>query len=289
LVQGATSAVFTAESGPIDGDTTNIATVTCKDQLDNDVTDTDTVTVTSIDPSLLVEKVCTPDLQPAPGTIDWLVTVTNTSNDATLFDVFVEDIELGISLLIGTLAPAESVTIPVQEFNLAAGTYINTASASGVDQLENQYTSEKTATCVVEEVGENGCTPGYWKSNATFKKDPANAWTVENPDDTLATATFIPQQHDSSLTLLETLKLKGGNDAEGMEGNLLRHCVAAKLNAENNNVAFGIPNAADVIAACNEAMATEDRDTMEDLKDILDDFNNAGCSINMKGQSVDPE
>ncbi len=138
-------------------------------------------------------------------------------------------------------------------------------------------------------VGENGCTPGYWKANATFKKDPANAWTVEQPDETLGDAGIIPQHHDTDTTLLEALSLRGGGGSEGMEGNLLRHCVAAKLNAENPTVAFGIPNAVDVIAACNVAMATEDRDTMETLKNELDEFNNASCNINMKGESTDSD
>ena len=64
-----------------------------------------------------------------------------------------------------------------------------------------------------------------------------------------------------------------------MEGQLLRHCVAAKLNAENASVPFAISTADQVIAQCNEAMATQDESTMEDLKNILDDFNNAGCNI----------
>ncbi len=132
--------------------------------------------------------------------------------------------------------------------------------------------------------GDEGCTPGYWKANAKFKKDPANAWTVEDPDDTLDDAGFSPQLQDVSTELLDALKLNGGKDAAGMERNLLRQCVAAKLNAENPNVAYAITNSNEVIQVCNEAMATEDRDTMEELKDLLDEFNNAGCSINMKGE-----
>ncbi len=128
-----------------------------------------------------------------------------------------------------------------------------------------------------------GCTPGYWKANADFKKDPDNAWTTEKPGDTLGDATFMPQNHDSSLTLLEALSLPGGDGSEGMEGDLLRHCVAAKLNAENTNVEFPY-SAGVVITACNIAMATEDRDTMETLKDHLEELNDAGCPINMKGE-----
>ena len=132
--------------------------------------------------------------------------------------------------------------------------------------------------------GGEGCTPGYWKANADFKKDPANAWTTELPDDTLNDAGFMPQSIDLSTTLLETLKLDGG-EGDGMERNLLKQCVAAKLNAENTNVGYPI-SVEDVISMCNAVMATEDKDTMENFKDQLDDFNNTFCPIDMKGVPI---
>jgi len=165
----------------------------------------------------------------------------------------------------------------------------NYGSSSDGTQFGADDTSGNECFEIDPPIGENGCTPGYWKANATFKKDPANAWTVEQPDETLGDAGIIPQHHDTDTTLLEALSLRGGDGSEGMEGNLLRHCVAAKLNAENPTVAFGIPNAVDVIAACNVAMETEDRDTMETLKNELDEFNNASCNINMKGESTDSD
>jgi len=134
------------------------------------------------------------------------------------------------------------------------------------------------------EPGSGGCSPGYWKANAVTD-NPANAWTIENPTDTLAFAGFDPQSVDPATTLLETLQLSGGEGAEGMERNLLRHCVAGKLNDENPNIGFAI-EAGDVISMCNVVMATGDKDTMENFKDQLDDFNNLDCPIDMKGVPI---
>jgi len=134
-------------------------------------------------------------------------------------------------------------------------------------------------------VGEQGCTPGYWKANAVHKKFAGSAWTVENPDDTLAEAGFVPDNGTpSGTTLLNALKFKGGKGEEGMERILLRACIAAKLNAENLNVTYAIETTAEVIAMCNASMDSNDIDTMKTLKDELESFNNAECSINMKGE-----
>ena len=281
----------------------NTATVTCssQDNVDN-VSNSDNAFANIFEVGATITDVCTPDTQFSPGTITWTVTICNTgpfdkgdatdltintdgefTKDGNFLDAAPEKDLTNVSVSAGTC-----VEIIVTRDGLGDGIYKDTISGSASHQA-GSFDLDAMASCEVDTPGENGCTPGFWKANAVFKKDPANAWTVEKPGDSLATATFVPQNHDSSLTLLEALKLKGGDDAEGMEGNLLRHCVAAKLNAENASVPFAIPTADAVIAACNEAMATEDRDTMEVLKDQLDEFNNAGCSINMKGEQVDPE
>jgi hypothetical protein len=287
LATGAVSAVFQAVSDPIVGETTNIADVICLDQLEGDVTDDDTVTVNSFDPSILVEKVCTPELQPAPGTIDWTITVTNTSNDATLFGVVLEDIELGINQSLGDLAPSQVVIVDVQQTGLAAGTYVNTASANGVDQLENPLMDDATATCEVEQQGTNGCTPGFWKNNAD-KKDYA-AW----PDSAIKNFSF-----SSVFDRVITIDVKGkGNtitdptleQALGATGGdvnaLARHGVAAYLNSIDDEVPFPI-STANVIAWVQEAI---DEGDFEEHKSILADANELGCSQNQQGEPIDPE
>ena len=79
-------------------------------------------------------------------------------------------------------------------------------------------------------------------------------------------------------TLEEALSYHGGKGVEGAARNLLRHAVAAVLNACHENVAYPMSEAA-VIASVNEALATLDRGVILDLKTMLDEYNNLGCSI----------
>jgi hypothetical protein len=98
----------------------------------------------------MVDKVCTPDEQDAPGTIDWTIVVTNIGN-VELTGVVLTDATLGINVNIGTLASGASDTTTAQQTGLAAGTYTNTATADGLDQLENKYTDSDPASCEVVE------------------------------------------------------------------------------------------------------------------------------------------
>ena len=73
-------------------------------------------------------------------------------------------------------------------------------------------------------------------------------------------------------TLLEALKYKGGEDLSGMAQNLLRAAAAALLNAAHPEVNYPL-SVAEVVNLVNNAL-TQDRDTMENLKDEFDTYNN---------------
>jgi hypothetical protein len=136
---------------------------------------------------------------------------------------------------------------------------------------------EKSVVCPCE-----GCTPGFWKNNAgqiTVNKkgkiirEDDNCWCGDySPDDTLGEvfAGIPPQFADD--TLLEALNYKGSS---GQEYNMLRHAVAALLNACSDNVSFGLTeeyiintviaalNGGDVNAAHNE-FAAQNESVIED-------------------------
>jgi hypothetical protein len=59
---------------------------------------------------------------------------------------------------------------------------------------------------------------------------------------------------------------------------LVRHAVAALLNACHEDIAYSMGEA-DVIAGVNGVLATLDRGAMNGLKNTLDDYNNSGCPI----------
>jgi hypothetical protein len=284
LATGAQSAVFQAGSGPIVGETINIATVTCLDQLESEVDDTDTVTVDSIAPSILVEKLCLPEeIQPAPGTIMWWITVTN-NGDATLWDVSIMDADLGLDESGIHLDAGEVLEFHFEQTDLEAGVYVNTSSASGVDQLENQYFSEDTATCEVEEVGNAGCTPGFWKNNAD-KHDYA-AWPAGTFEDVLFSEVFgevitidaKKKQTITDPTLEEALAASGG----GINA-LARHGTAAYLNSIDAEVQYPFSEAG-VIAIVQEEIANETYDHSE-----LATANELGCTQNQKGEPTEQE
>lgn len=133
------------------------------------------------------------------------------------------------------------------------------------------------------EMGE-GCTPGFWKNNAD--KKGAVAWPEGfSPDDTLSDIGIVNDigVNVTSITLIQALNFGGGETLEDAERNLLKHAVAAILNAANDDVNYDL-TVAEIVEMVNEALASDDRDTILDLKDELDDLNNQLCPINQKGK-----
>jgi len=119
-----------------------------------------------------------------------------------------------------------------------------------------------------------GCTPGFWKNKKRFSE-----WTSPyDPDDQLKDvfniAPFFPSLQNDEL--IDALKYNGGKNSIGMARNLLRGAVAAVLNAAHPEINYPIDNPLDVINMVNTALSTKNRDTMENLKDELDMYNNFG-------------
>ena len=277
---------------------TNTATVTCDTQdTFPPVTNSSSadILVRSVDGT--VEKTCTPDTQNAPGNIQWEWWADNTSSDGkSSLDVECS----GISTVFGADDPMDDfsgvINATDSEHNiwsttgLDPGMYDNAIECTFTAQNDVSFTRTATASCDVENVGDNGCTPGYWKQNA--KNWNATAWTVQNPDDILNT--FISNHHqDAGDDLLDALQYKGGKGLEGAERNLLRHAVAAKLNIENGAVAYPIASVGElktlVENAIDDAYDADDRSIMNTLKDTLDENNNLGCTIDADGDPIDPE
>jgi hypothetical protein len=125
------------------------------------------------------------------------------------------------------------------------------------------------------EVGEEGCTPGFWRNEPTWTN------TAYSPTDTIesaftAVSTAFPALEGD--TLLEALAYSGGPAAIDKASLLLRHAVAALLNASHPGVSYPM-TVAEIQAAVNAALLTQDPATMEDLKDELEEFNELGCPI----------
>jgi len=144
--------------------------------------------------------------------------------------------------------------VPCGEFTITGSAELTCES----DPSDKQTISlkDKSVVCPCE-----GCTPGFWKNNAgqikenkkgKIVREDDNCWCGDySPDDAL-TDVFdgIPAQFNND-TLIEALNYKGNG---GQEYNMLRHAVAALLNACSDNVDFGLTEEyiiATVIAALN--------------------------------------
>ncbi len=122
-----------------------------------------------------------------------------------------------------------------------------------------------SATCEVEEMGGQGCTPGFWKQAHHLA-----AWVGYAPDDVFDDVFGVDAPDD--LTLLETLRQGGGKEKA-----LGRHAVAALLDASNPDVNYYY-TVADVIAMVQAAFATHDYET---TKNLLAHENETGCPLSL--------
>jgi hypothetical protein len=122
--------------------------------------------------------------------------------------------------------------------------------------------------------GDEGCTPGFWKNHP--EAWPATGFTTSQ---TLSSV-FAPAGLNGlgGKTLLQALEFGGGNTLTEKKQNLLRIGVAAVLSAAHPGVDFPMTTA-EVIAAVNAALATNNKDTIEALKNDLDKKLNAGCPL----------
>jgi uncharacterized repeat protein (TIGR01451 family) len=256
---------------------TNTVTATGDSQLET-VDDTDSQPFVVEDPSIDVTKTCEVT---GEDEITWTVTWENTG-DVTLTNVSVDDDRTG-NLFNGELTPGETGQDVFAESPLAPATYVNIATAVGDSQLETVDDTD-TAECTIEERGQEGLTPGFWKANA--ENWGAGAWVDEDPEDSFNSVfgtdvelKLAKGNSDTSKGTSDDPTLYGALGARGGgENALARHCVAAKLNAENPDVDYPLSRAA-VIEQCAEALNNGTPEEINTLKDTLDTNNNLGADI----------
>jgi hypothetical protein len=123
--------------------------------------------------------------------------------------------------------------------------------------------------------GGQGCTPGYWKQSQHF-----GDWTNHDPSDSFGGVFDLPAalerpEHNvnpAGLTLLDGVKLRGGK-----VNALIRHAVAALLNAANPNVDYDYTEQ-QVIDKFNAAIAGSAAD-IENQKNDFARLNEQGCPL----------
>ncbi|MBN1280952.1 MAG: hypothetical protein JXA00_04815 [Candidatus Thermoplasmatota archaeon] len=121
---------------------------------------------------------------------------------------------------------------------------------------------------------QEGKTPGFWKNHV---EDWPEGYTKE----TSVTSVFVNASlyFPNTDTLLDALDYQGGTNLTGAAESLLRAAVAAVLNARHPCINYPILEST-VIEEVNIALGSQDRDTMLNLKDILEECNELEADLN---------
>ena len=137
------------------------------------------------------------------------------------------------------------------------------------------------------EIGNQGCTPGYWKNHT-------EAWqeaTVNSLFTSKFDAVGEPADGQSGWlvgkTFVQTLQAKGGPDLAGGEQILARAATAAWLNAANEGLGYpwrrsseGLDGRPALVPTVRAVLETGTRDDMISLSARLDADNNLGFPLN---------
>ena len=137
------------------------------------------------------------------------------------------------------------------------------------------------ATATANEIGHEGCTPGYWKNHT-------DSWEEARPDSLFSNkfGTDGTSGYLVGLTFADALNGGGGPGVEGAEKILARAATAAYLNAANEGLGYpwrrtsdGLDGRPPLVPTVRDAIDSGDRDTMLDLAARLDADNNLGCPL----------
>lgn len=168
----------------------------------------------------------------------------------------------------------------VQVVNTTSQPIINTSATftlgtSAVDNVTGSAGLDNIKVCTREELGDEGCTPGYWKNHP-------GSWAATGftTGQSLESVFDVPNSFGlDNVSLLAALSFDGGSGTIGGARILLRAAVAALLNAAHPGVDYP-RTLASVIADVNAALASGSRSTMLALASALDSDNNRGCPLN---------
>jgi hypothetical protein len=166
--------------------------------------------------------------------------------------------------LIAALAAAGSIGSPTQSSVGKITDLISVADKKAREAVAN--------TPAQDQYGDEGCTPGYWKNHT-------DSWTGYATGQTVSSVFSAATGSLGSTTLLAALDGGGGSTLDAKKAILIRAAVAAILNASNSDLSYAF-DAGSVISQVNAALASNDADLIEGLKDTLDAANNAGCPLN---------
>ena len=184
---------------------------------------------------------------------------------------FVDGTQVAMSGLLGNGSVQTVATTSQPRIGSSFSFELGTAA---VDETLGSGAIDGIRICARQALGEDGCTPGYWKNHTE-----SWAGTGLTPGQTVGSvfnAGAFPSL--ASSTLLDALQGGGGSGTIGAARILLRAAVAALLNAGHAEVDYPRTTAS-IIADVNAALASGSRSAMLALAGELDEDNNLGCPL----------
>jgi hypothetical protein len=137
------------------------------------------------------------------------------------------------------------------------------------------------------EIGNQGCTPGYWKNHPASWQEAQTSSIFLNKFSSDTEKATGQSGWLTGKTFLETLNAKGGAGLEGAEQILARAATAAYLNAANEGLGYpwrrakeGLDGRPALVPTVRATLNTGTRDDMIALAAWLDADNNLGCPLN---------
>jgi hypothetical protein len=137
-------------------------------------------------------------------------------------------------------------------------------------------------------IGNEGCTPGYWKQTQHFDSyeeytpDEAIYWVFRHNHVSAFDGLPADLAAYGNLSMVDALKLKGGPGVTGATEILLRAATAAFLNAASEQIGYPMRRYNDpgnMGYRISDALHSGDRDQIIALASELDKANNLGCPI----------
>lgn len=140
-----------------------------------------------------------------------------------------------------------------------------TASIAALPALSGQVSANTGGGA-----GDEGCTPGYWKTHT-------DNWDNAYPTKTLDL--IFGDIFDTEVTMLEALQGGGGRGIEGAQRILARAATAAFLNLSHSDVDYELTYG-ELREEVQGVWDSGSRGEILDLAAELDELNNLGCPLN---------
>jgi hypothetical protein len=229
------------------------------------------------------DQPCAPDdadLVGAELSFDFSAVGTVTMNSLKVLDIENAEVKGAVVNLYGPVPDAALLaTFPLPEVGDNGLATVFLGPTAGVEVMVVKLNGSGAIDDIEfeEERGSDGCTPGYWRQLHHF-----DSWMGAAPADDFNTTFMVDVEwgrkcradSNGDITLGQGVRCRGGG-----KNALARHGVAALLNANQTDVAFGL-TASEVKAIVKAGLDAGTKAAATAAKNLLATENELGCPLN---------